>query len=77
MATQKIPGRAIKLGTDTAGDVAYFDGVAWQRLAIGEVGEILTMNEAEHFQLGVLHGSFKVIIMVMLWVVMKIMHRII
>ena len=49
MATQKIPGRAIKLGTDTAGDVAYFDGVAWQRLAIGEVGEVLTMNEAGTF----------------------------
>ena len=49
MATQKIPGRAIKLGTDTAGDVAYFDGAAWQRLAIGESGEVLTMNEAGTF----------------------------
>jgi hypothetical protein len=46
MALQKIPGRAIKLGTDTAGDVAYFDGAAWQRLAIGEVGQVLTMNPA-------------------------------
>ena len=45
MATQKIPGRAIKLGTDTAGDVAYFDGDAWQRLPIGTVGQYLTMNE--------------------------------
>ena len=50
MATQKIPGRAIKLGTDdTAGDVTYFDGAAWQRLAIGEAGEVLTMNEAGTF----------------------------
>jgi len=46
MATQKIPGRAIKLGTDTAGDVTYFDGVAWQRLPIGEAGEYFTMNLA-------------------------------
>jgi hypothetical protein len=46
MALQKIPGRAIKLGTDTAGDVAYFDGAAWQRLAIGTAGQQLTMNEA-------------------------------
>ena len=50
MATQKIPGRAIKLGTDNApdtiGDVAYFDGVAWKRLAIGTPGQQLTMNQA-------------------------------
>ena len=46
MAIQKIPGRAIKLGTDTAGDVAYFDGSAWTRLPIGEPGQRLTMNEA-------------------------------
>ena len=46
MALQKIPGRAIKLGTDTAGDVAYFDGSAWQRLAIGTPGQSLTMNQA-------------------------------
>jgi hypothetical protein len=50
MATQKIPGRAIKLGTDnapdTTGDVAYFDGSAWRRLAIGTAGQQLTMNAA-------------------------------
>jgi len=50
MATQKIPGRAIKLGTDnapdTTGDIAYFDGSAWQRLAIGTPGQSLTMNQA-------------------------------
>ena len=45
MATQKIPGRAIKLGNDAAGDIAYFDGAAWQRLPIGEAGQRLTMNE--------------------------------
>ena len=49
MATQKIPGRAIKLGTDTAGDVTYFDGDAWRRLPIGEAGEVLTMNTAGTF----------------------------
>ena len=47
MATQKIPGRAIKLGTDTAGDVMYYDGAGWQRLAIGIAGERLTMNDTE------------------------------
>jgi hypothetical protein len=50
MATQKIPGRAIKLGSDnapdTVGDIAYFDSGAWQRLAIGTPGQRLTMNEA-------------------------------
>ena len=49
MATQKIPGRAIKLGTENApqatGDVAYFDGSSWQRLAIGTPGQTLTMNQ--------------------------------
>ncbi len=49
MATQKIPGRAIKLGTDTTGDVAYFDGSAWQRLAIGTAGQQLTMNASGTF----------------------------
>ena len=49
MATQKIPGRAIKLGTDIAGDVMYFDGAAWQRLPIGTAGQYLTMNEAGTF----------------------------
>ena len=46
MATQKIPGRAIKLGTDTTGDITYFDGAAWRRLPIGEPGQYLTMNAA-------------------------------
>ena len=49
MATQKIPGRAIKLGSDTAGDVTYFDGTAWRRLPIGVAGESLTMNAAGTF----------------------------
>ena len=71
MATQKIPGRAIKLGSDNApdatGDVAYFDGAAWQRLAIGTPGQRLTMNEAGTFphwgycyggtQFGYTHGG--------------------
>ena len=46
MATQKIPGRAIKIGTDTIGDVMYFDGSAWTRLPIGEPGDLLIMNAA-------------------------------
>ena len=49
MATQKIPGRAIKLGTDTVGDVMYYDGAAWTRLPIGTAGQLLTMNAAGTF----------------------------
>ena len=53
MATQKIPGRAIKLGTDTAGDVMYFDGAAWRRLPIGEPGQLLTMNASGTFPVAI------------------------
>ena len=49
MATQKIPGRAIKIGTDTIGDVTYFDGSSWVRLPIGNPGDVLTMNDAGTF----------------------------
>ena len=49
MATQKIPGRAIKLGTDTVGDIMYFEGTTWTRLPIGTAGQMLTMNEAGTF----------------------------
>ena len=49
MALQKVSGRAIELGSDTAGDVAYFDGTIWKRLAIGSIGQVLTMNDAGTF----------------------------
>ena len=49
MATQKIPGRAIKIGTDTIGDVTYFDGSSWVRLPIGNPDDVLTMNDAGTF----------------------------
>jgi len=45
MAIQKISGVTIDLDSQASGDVAYFDGTDWVRLAKGEAGEVLTMNE--------------------------------
>ena len=47
MAIQKISGVTIELTSQASGDVAYFDGTDWVRLAKGEPGEVLTMNESE------------------------------
>ena len=46
MAIQKISGVTIDLVNQESGDVTYFDGIDWVRLAKGEVGQILTMNES-------------------------------
>ena len=46
MALQKIPGRAIRLDSQTVSDVMYYDGTDWVRLAKGEAGEVLTVNAA-------------------------------
>ena len=46
MAIQKISGVTIDLVSQASGDVAYFDGTDWVRLAKGEIGEVLTMNES-------------------------------
>ena len=35
MTLQIIPGRAIELGSDAEGDLAYHDGSKWTRLAMG------------------------------------------
>jgi|LWDU01.1.fsa_nt_gi hypothetical protein len=45
MAIQKISGVTIGLTSQASGDVAYFDGTDWVRLAKGEAGQVLTMNE--------------------------------
>jgi hypothetical protein len=47
MAIQKISGVTIELTSQASGDVAYFDGTDWVRLAKGEAGKVLTMNESE------------------------------
>ena len=47
MAIQKISGVTIDLDGQASGDVTYFDGTDWVRLAKGEIGEVLTMNESE------------------------------
>ena len=44
MALQTIPGRAIELGSDAAGDTAYYDGSKWTRLAKGTAGQLLKQN---------------------------------
>jgi hypothetical protein len=45
MAIQKVPGRMIELDSQSNSDIMYFDGINWVRLAKGEVGEILTVND--------------------------------
>ena len=47
MAIQKISGVTIELDSQVSGDVTYFDGTDWVRLAKGEIGDVLTMNESE------------------------------
>jgi len=47
MTIQKISGVTIDLVSQVSGDIAYFDGTDWVRLAKGEIGEVLTMNESE------------------------------
>jgi len=44
MTLQTIPGRAIELGSDTEGDLAYHDGSKWTRLAKGTAGQLLATN---------------------------------
>ena len=44
MALQTIPGRAIELGSDTQGDLAYYDGSKWTRLAKGTAAQQLKQN---------------------------------
>jgi hypothetical protein len=45
MALQKISGVTIDLTSQAEGDVAYFDGTDWVRLAKGDAGDVLRMNE--------------------------------
>ena len=44
MALQTIPGRAIELGSDAEGDLAYYDGSKLTRLAKGTAGQLLATN---------------------------------
>ena len=45
MALQKIPGRAIQFDSQVNSDVMYHDGTDWVRLAKGEAGQVLTVND--------------------------------
>ena len=41
---QYVAGDSIRMGSDAAGDVLYFDGTDYARLAKGSADEVLTMN---------------------------------
>jgi hypothetical protein len=41
---QYVAGDSIRMGSDAAGDIIYFDGTDYARLAKGSADEVLTMN---------------------------------
>ena len=45
MAIQKVSGVTIGLTNDAEGDIMFHNGTDWVRLAKGEPGEVLTVNE--------------------------------
>lgn len=47
IAINSVPGTAIALGSDAAGDVMYYDGTNWVRLPKGTAGQVLEMNAGE------------------------------
>jgi hypothetical protein len=49
MALQKVPGRAIQLDSQATSDVMYHNGTDWVRLAKGEAGQVLVVNDAGTF----------------------------
>jgi hypothetical protein len=49
MALQKVPGRAIQLDSQVSSDIMYHNGTDWIRLAKGEAGEVLSVNDAGTF----------------------------
>ena len=49
MALQKVPGRAIQLDLQANSDVMYHNGTDWARLAKGEAGQVLVVNDAGTF----------------------------
>ncbi len=44
IADNSVDGTDIALGSDTEGDVMYYDGTNWVRLGIGTPGEVLEVN---------------------------------
>jgi hypothetical protein len=49
MALQKVPGRAIQLDSQVSSDIMYHNGADWVRLAKGEAGQVLVVNDAGTF----------------------------
>ena len=44
IANNAVNGTKIALGSDTAGDVMYYNGTDWTRLPVGAAGEVLQVN---------------------------------
>ena len=44
IATNAVNGTHVALGSDAAGDTMYYNGTDYQRLGIGSVGQVLTIN---------------------------------
>ena len=44
IADNAVTGAKIALASQAAGDIMYYDGTDWIRLAKGAAGEVLTMN---------------------------------
>ena len=44
-ADNSITGAKIALGSDAAGDVMYYNGTDYVRLAVGSAGETLKIND--------------------------------
>jgi hypothetical protein len=42
-----VDGTKIAMSSDAVGDIMYYNGTDWVRLAKGEPGEVLTMNDTE------------------------------
>ena len=47
IAANTITGDKIALGSDAAGDIMYYNGTDWIRVAIGTDGQVLTVNNAD------------------------------
>jgi len=44
MAANSVDGTKIAIASQAAGDIMYYDGTDWIRLAKGTAGQVLTMN---------------------------------
>ena len=60
IADNSVTGAKIALGSDAAGDIMYYNGTDWARLAIGSAAQILKVNSGANApEWGSAGGSFK------------------